>query len=1446
MLENKKLKQVFENIKLDEQLTDYFENSEVYSVTFYDKPKTLEVGLILNHIVSNEALAQLCLKIKYCVNQVVEEVIINEKYKLSSNYNTKRLFFMYRACLFGKFKAKYPFVINSLETITPKYEDDLVVFEVNPLLYSYILEHDVVQEMNELFSGKFEQSIKVAFIKSVQKSELEQVTDNLNKLKKEVEMEENKNISVSLAKEQVKKDSKENEETYSFGRVKKGIEKIKIKDIASEMNDCYLTAEIINIETIVTKKKAVILKMTVTDYTDSIVCTIYRENEKDGKEISDNIKSGTIANIYGILGYDNYMNEDIVRVRHMKVLNDVSLRKMTDNAPKKRIELNLHTKMSDMDGVVSAKDAVKAAISMGHKGVAITDYAVAQSFHEACHALPKDSDFKIIYGCEMYMVDDLKKIVKHSSNEELSDSFVVFDLETTGFYARKDKITEIGAVKVVGGVEVGSYSTFVNPTIPIPEEVTKITGITNEMVRDYPTIEELFDEFLEFVGDSVLVAHNSDFDMSFIYKVAKDMNRKVENTVLDTLELARVFYTDMKNYQLKTLAKYFNVPLHNAHRAVNDAAATAKVFVKMIENLKELGLKSTDDINDYALKTTRASKKIRPNNVTVLVKNQKGLDQLYELISKSHLDYYSRQPKIPRSELIKFRDNLVIMSGNYNGEIFSMLLNDRNEEDIIEKAKFYDYLEVQPPMNNIDLVEKGVFGSVEELQNLNKRIIEIGELIGKKVVATGNVHFLYKEDRISRDVILFGRNFLGSTKSGDFYFRNTEDMLSQFDFLADDKAREIVIDNTHLVYDEIEFVNPVNPDKCPPKIEGSDDDLRNMCYEKAKSIYGENLPEIVKARLDRELNSIIQNGYSVMYIIAYELVNKSESDGYLVGSRGSVGSSFAATMSSITEVNPLPPHYYCSNCKYSDFDSEVVKSYGGRSGFELPNKECPNCGKQLCRDGQDIPFETFLGFKGDKEPDIDLNFSGEYQAKAHKYTEVLFGKENIFRAGTIGTVAEKTALAILNKYLLEKGIDKRTGEKMRIAKNMIGVRRTTGQHPGGIVVLPKGDSIYRFTPVQKPANKMDVDTITTHFDYHSIDSNLLKLDILGHDDPTIIRILQDITGVDPKTILFDDEKVLSLFADTSALGITSEQINGVSLGCLGVPEFGTDFVIEMVKDTKPKGFSDLVRISGLSHGTDVWLNNAQELIKAGKATISEIISTRDDIMVYLISMGVEKSLAFNIMESVRRGRGLTEDMEKAMKEQKVPDWYIWSCKQIKYMFPKAHAVAYVMMAFRIAYYKVYYKEAYYTAYFSIRASAFDYEMMANGLDHLRMKRAEIIKRGEIEKLTKKDNDVLKDMRIVEEMYARGVEFAPIDIKKVNAKYFQIVDGKIMPSLTSVAGLGESVAEIFVEERDKKPFVSIEDIKKRGKINNTTIGVMKQCGILKGMRESNQISLFDMM
>ncbi len=1440
------LLEAFPKIELTEELNDYFAKSKVEKIKFYDKPNRLELGLILTQIVSNDALEQLAMRIKYSLKQLVEEVVINERYELEREYTNKRLFFMYKACLLGKFKREHPYLVRNIQNLEPKFEDNFVVFMVNHIVFDYINDNKIAQKMNAVLKEKFNQDISIAFMKNVKSNSVESIRENLNNMKKEVEQEENKIIKASFEKTEQKKEEKKNDsEGFSYGRLKKDAQMIKIKNIVSEMNDAYFEGEILKTEVIVTRKKAVIMKLTITDYTDSIVATLYKGSEDEAKDFIKNIKKGLCCEIYGNLAYDSYMSEDTIKTRYIKINEGVSLRSLEDDAPEKRIELNLHTKMSDMDGIVSAKDAVKAAMSMGHKGLAITDYAVAQSFHEACHALPKGSDFKIIYGCEMYMVDDLKKIVKHSKNEELSDSFVVFDLETTGFYARKDRITEIGAVKIKNGVEVDSFSTFVNPRMPIPEEVTKVTNITNEMVREAPVIEDIFDDFLNFVGDSVLVAHNSDFDMSFIYKVAKDMGKRVENTVLDTLELARVFYSDMKNYQLKTLCKEFNVPLVGAHRAVNDAAATAKVFVKMIDEIKEKGLNTTDDINDYALKNTRASKKIRPRNITVLVKNQKGLDQLYELITKSHLDYYYRLPKIPRTELMKFRDNLVIMSGNYNGEIFNMLLNDRDEEDIIEKAKFYDYIEVQPPTNNIDLVESGVLSSRGELEKLNKKIIEIAKLVGKDVVATGNVHFLYEEDRLSRDVILFGRNFLGNTKSGDFYFRNTEQMLDEFNFLDEDEAKKIVISNTHKVYDEIDFVNPINPDKCPPKIEGSDDDLRKMCYEKAKSIYGEDLPEIVKSRLDKELNSIISNGYSVMYIIAYELVNKSEEDGYLVGSRGSVGSSFAATMSSITEVNPLPPHYYCKKCKYSDFDSDVVKSYKGRSGFELPRAKCPNCGEELCRDGQDIPFETFLGFNGDKEPDIDLNFSGEYQSNAHKYTEELFGKENIFRAGTIGTVAEKTAIGILNKYLLEKGIEKRSAEKFRIANDMIGVRRTTGQHPGGIVVLPKGDSIYRFTPVQKPANKMDIDIITTHFDYHSIDSNLLKLDILGHDDPTIIRILQDITGIDPKSIPFDDERVLSLFAGTKELGIEPEQINGTRLGCLGVPEFGTEFVIAMVEETKPKGFSDLVRISGLSHGTDVWVNNAQELIKKGSANISEIISTRDDIMVYLISMGVEKSLAFTIMEKVRKGKGLDPDMEKAMKAAGVPDWYIWSCKQIKYMFPKAHAVAYVMMAFRIAYFKVYHKEAYYTAFFSIRASSFDYEMMASGLEHLRTKRAEILEKAKTEKMSKKDQDILKDMKVVEEMYARGVEFAPIDIDKVQAKYFQIVDGKIMPSLTSVAGLGESVALNFVEKRDEKPFVSIEDIKKRGKINNTTINVMKECGILKGMRESNQLSLFDL-
>ena len=1000
------------------------------------------------------------------------------------------------------------------------------------------------------------------------------------------------------------------------------------------------------------------------------------------------------------------------------------------------------------------------------------------------------------------------------------------------------------------GKIVDKFSTFVNPQVPIPFRIEQLTSINDSMVIDAPVIADILPEFMKFCEGCVMVAHNADFDMSFIKKNCQRLDIPCKPTIVDTVALARVLLPNLNRFKLDTVAKALGVSLENHHRAVDDAGCTAEIFVKFIEMLRERGMSTLDEVNAMGTSSVQNVQKMPTYHAIILATCDQGRTNLYKLISLAHIKYYHRRPRIPKSEFIRYRDGLLIGSACEAGELYRAILNGRPEEEISRLVNFYDYLEIQPLGNNAFLVrdEDSPVASNDDLIEINKKIVRLGEQFHKPVVATCDVHFLDPEDEIYRRIIMAGQGFKDADEQAPLFLRTTEEMLKEFAYLGSEKAEEVVITNTNRIADMCEKISPVRPDKCPPVIENSDQMLRDICYNKAHKMYGDPLPEIVQERLDRELNSIISNGYAVMYIIAQKLVWKSNEDGYLVGSRGSVGSSFVATMSGITEVNPLHAHYLCKHCQYSDFDSDLVKSFSGRSGCDMPDKLCPRCGKPLSKEGFDIPFETFLGFKGNKEPDIDLNFSGEYQSKAHKYTEVIFGEGQTFKAGTIGTLADKTAFGYVKNYYEERGVHKRNCEIDRIVLGCVGVRRTTGQHPGGIVVLPMGEQIYTFTPVQHPANDMTVDITTTHFDYHSIDHNLLKLDILGHDDPTMIRMLQDLTGVDPTQIPLDDKAVMSLFQDTSALGITPDDLVNCQLGALGIPEFGTDFAMGMLIDTQPKEFSDLVRIAGLSHGTDVWLGNAQTLIQEKKATISTAICTRDDIMIYLISMGLDSEESFKIMENVRKGivaKGKCDkwpEWKQDMIDHNVPDWYIWSCEKIKYMFPKAHAAAYVMMAWRIAYCKVFYPLAYYAAYFSIRATAFSYELMCQGKEKLEGYMHEYEKRKD--ELSKKEQDTYKDMRLVQEMYARGFEFLPLDIYKSEPHHFQIVDGKLLPALNTIDGLGDNAAVAIAEAAKDGIFLSKDDFRERTKVSKTTIELMSDLGLFGDMPESNQLSLFD--
>lgn len=1221
-------------------------------------------------------------------------------------------------------------------------------------------------------------------------------------------------------------------------------EPIAIEKIVGEMGEVVIRCKVMTMETREIRNEKTIVIMSVTDFTDSIVLKIFTRNDQLPELLEGGLSKGAFLKIKGVTTIDKFDSElTIGSIVGMKKISDFTSTRM-DTSPEKRVELHCHTKMSDMDGVSEVKDIVKRAVRWGHKAIAITDHGDVQAFPDANHAISPEDDFKVIYGVEAYLVDDLKDVITNSRNQSLSDTYVVFDLETTGFSAEKNRIIEIGAVKVEAGQITERFSSFVNPEVPIPFQIEQLTSIKDDMVLDAPKIEEILPEFLQFCEGAIMVAHNADFDMGFINKNCERQNLPCSFTVIDTVALARILLPQLNRFKLDTVAKALGVSLAHHHRAVDDAACTAEIFVKFIKMLRERGMETLDDVNDMGQASPEAIRKMPTYHAIILATNDIGRINLYRLVSMSHLTYFHSRPRIPKSEFVKYREGLLLGSACEAGELYRALLNGRPQEEIIRLVNFYDYLEIQPLGNNAFMLrsDKEPVNSEEELQEINRKIVKLGETFNKLVVATCDVHFLDPEDEVYRRIIMAGKGFKDADDQAPLFLRTTEEMLKEFSYLGSTKAEEVVIKNPNKIADMCEKIAPVRPDKCPPVIENSDQMLRDICYTKAHSMYGEELPAIVKERLDRELNSIISNGYAVMYIIAQKLVWKSNEDGYLVGSRGSVGSSFAATMSGITEVNPLQAHYRCEYCKYSDFDSPQVKAFSGRSGCDMPDKICPVCKKPLVKDGFDIPFETFLGFKGNKEPDIDLNFSGEYQSKAHAYCEVIFGYGQTFRAGTIGTLADKTAFGYIKNYYEERGIHKRNCEIDRIVQGCVGVRRTTGQHPGGIVVLPVGEEINTFTPVQHPANDMTTATVTTHFDYHSIDHNLLKLDILGHDDPTMIRMLQDLTGIDPVTIPLDDESVMSLFKNTKALGVEPEDIGGIPLGCLGIPEFGTEFAMQMVIDAKPQEFSDLIRISGLSHGTDVWLGNAQTLIEEGKATISTAICTRDDIMIYLIQMGLDSELSFTIMESVRKGKGLKEDWEKEMLAHSVPDWYIWSCKKIKYMFPKAHAAAYVMMAWRIAYCKVFYPLAYYAAYFSIRATGFNYEIMCQGRERLTYFQKDFERRKD--SLSKKEQDVYRDMKIVQEMYARGYEFMPIDIYSAKPDRFQIVDGKLMPALNTIDGMGDNAAIAVAEAAKDGKFLSKDDFRQRTKATKTVIDLMGDLGILGDMPESNQLSLFD--
>ena len=1501
--------EVFPELNMDKELSSLFEDTMIEKVVMKQAERQLIISLLSKHLISRPKIVQ--------VEDIIcghlfrgrgYKVIIDDRYELSSQYNTRTLTEVYKDSILYDVEKISHVGYRLLKRAEWYYADDIITLAMEDSKLSKSHSIGIKKYLEETYKKRFGMDIKVGFDYTESDKEMLRRA-NEQKMKLEIEailsnVHEDADLTLdgkSVDKKKLvgegKKDApaekkapaqeEKSKETFAarrkkytsndpdvfYGRDCEG-ELVKISTLVDGIGEVCIHGQLIKMEEKVLRNGKTLFICNITDFEDTIAFKIFA-SEDDVPVYKDELKEGSFYRLKGVPLYDTFSKElNIASVRGIKHIPDFRVPRV-DTSLEKRVELHMHTVMSEMDSVVDIEKIVKRANDWGHPAIAITDHGVAQAFPIAAHAKGMKDGFKLIFGCEGYFVDDLKNLVINPKGQDLNTEYIVFDIETTGLSQKKNKIIEIGAVKVKDGEEIDRFSEFINPEEPIPYSIEQLTSITDEMVMHAPTIDVILPKFLEFCGDDIVVAHNAAFDTGFIKKNAKDLGMKFDNTIMDTMTLSHVLLPELGKFTLDRVCKALNVKNEHHHRAVDDANATAKIFVKLYEMLVERGVKTVEDVNELGSASDDTIKKGRTYHGIILAKNEIGRVNLYRLISEAHVRYFNRRPRMPMSMINKYREGLILGSACEAGELFRAVVDDAPDEEIARLVNFFDYLEIQPIGNNEFMTRKKENPcTIEDLQNYNKRIVELGRLFNKPVVATCDVHFLDPEDSIYRAIIMKSKGFEDAVNQPPLYFRTTEEMLAEFEYLGSEKAREVVITNTNLIADMVEYMDPVRPDKAPPIIENSDETLTNICYEKAHKIYGPDLPEVVVERLERELHSIISNGFAVMYIIAQKLVWDSNDHGYLVGSRGSVGSSFVATMAGITEVNPLSAHYICPECHFVDFDSELVKSYSGMSGCDMPDRDCPRCGHPLIKEGHDIPFETFLGFKGDKEPDIDLNFSGEYQSCAHAYTEVLFGKGKAFRAGTVTTVADKTAYGYVYNYFkdlakdearaeatamgdltqkeIEKYVDekaivtKRSCEMERLAIGCTGVKRSTGQHPGGMIVLPRHEEIYSFTPIQKPANDMTTDVVTSHFEYHSIDHNLLKLDILGHDDPTMIRRLEDLTGLDATTIRLDDPDVMALFHGTESLHITPEDINGIPLGSLGVPEFGTDFAMQMLIDANPQNFSDLVRIAGLAHGTDVWLGNAQELIKSGQCTISTAICCRDDIMVYLIHMGLESGTAFQIMENVRKGNvakgkcAKWEEWKEDMKAHGVPDWYIWSCQKIKYMFPKAHAAAYVMMAWRIAYFKVNYPLQYYAAFFSIRASAFSYEMMCFGKEKV-LYHINMIQSIDKNKRTAKDEDKLKDLKLVLEMYARGFEFMPIDIYVADDIRFQVIDGKIMPSLASIEGMGEKAAKQLKDAAGKGRFISKEDLQAHSKIGKSAIDKLSELGILDGMPDTNQLT-----
>ena len=1417
------------NIRLEKQLKEV----QVSKVVYFKEDRVIYMYLISKEIISHEILdllrEELLCKLKYFKNIRIKIKFTGFGRKSEKDiikaYWHNIIYILKNICpaIEGwKKQIEYMCLDNMLKIKIPK---DIFYEKLKKNNIEEVIRNILLEELGIDYEVKVEKAIgeKIDKKKLIEKTDKE-IEDLIKELDFDVKEEHDEEEGYVIKDEY--------DEHMIYGEDVNSLVH-PIKDLNQNSKTVAIVGEIFHIENKELRNGKILSIMSITDNTSSINCKLFL-NDLNKDKILNAVKEGSYVKIKGDVLFDTYQRELTMTISGIRA--EVKPQREDTCKKGKRVELHAHTQMSSMDALCSTKKLVKQAAAWGHKAIAITDHGVVQAFPEAMDA-GKSNNIKILYGVEGYLVEDNAPVIKNANDESLSQTFVVFDLETTGFSNKNDKITEIGAVKIENFKVVDRFSQLINPQKDISYKVQELTGITNDLIKDKPTIEEVLPKFIEFIGDSVMVAHNADFDMGFMQQKCREQNIEFKNTSVDTLTLARTLLPHMKRFRLNLIAKELGVPLLNHHRAVDDAEATAHIFIKFLEMIQKRGGEKLSDINtilgniDYTKLTT--------NHITLIAKNQAGIKNLYKIVSDAHINHYHRAPRILKSVLEQYKEGIIVGSACEAGEVFQAVKQNKSEEELERIISLYDYIEVMPIDNNRFMIDKGEVEDEEELRELNKRLIEVAKKFGKIPVATGDVHFIDKHEAVFRKVLKYSQGFKVDEEETYLHFRTTDEMLEEFKYLGEDLAYEVVVENTNKVADMVEKVLPIPNETFPPRIEGSDKELRDMCNAKAERIYGSPLPDVVRKRLDRELNSIINNGYAVMYIIAQKLVTKSLADGYLVGSRGSVGSSLAATMSDITEVNPLPAHYVCENpdCKYSYFYE--IGEWG--SGADLPDKDCPKCGRPLKKDGHDIPFEVFLGFEGDKEPDIDLNFSGSYQPVIHKYTEVLFGEGHTYKAGTIGTVAEKTAFGYAKKFVEENDLNSTSAEVLRLANGCTGVKRTTGQHPGGIMVIPDYKDVYDITPIQYPANDPSCGVITTHFDYHSISGRILKLDILGHDVPTIIRMIEDITGKIATEIPLDDKETMSLFTSTEALGVTPEEIN-CPIGCLAIPEFGTKFVRQMLLDTKPKTFAELVRISGLSHGTDVWLNNAQDLVVEGTVEFKEVISTRDDIMNYLIFKGLPPKMAFTIMESVRKGKGLKPEFIEEMKKNDVPDWYIGSCQKIKYMFPKAHAVAYVMMSFRLAYYKVHYPEAFYATYFTMKAEDFDADLIVKGLDAIKNKMDEITSMGN--DATAKEKNMLTVLEVAYEMYARGIKILPVDIYESDAKEFKVVGEKqILPPMIALQGVGENAAIHIQQERENGEFISKEDLQKRTKISKTVIETLTIHGSLDNMSEKNQLSLF---